>query len=184
MEEAIAGKLRKEPEELFDYRVRQLIRRNNGDLFFIAENEFDQDYDTYQNIIVASFGPGGTENWKRIIPKRQGFDNHEAFNYSSYSVHAPWYMDKVYLVFNDHYKNGEWPDEKKIKSFHPNDKANLRIVGVGPAGELSSKIICRKTRKNMKTPIPLQNYDMLNHEMIIPALRYKRYNFHKISFNE
>ncbi|MFC2081102.1 hypothetical protein ACFLR8_02710 [Bacteroidota bacterium] len=182
--ESIARAPRKEPEEMFDFRVRQLIRRNNGDFIMLAENEFDQDYDTYQNIIVASFSPGGNLNWKRVIPKRQGIDNITNFNYSSYSVHAPWNTDEINLLFNDDYRNGDWPQEKTIKSFHPNGKANLKVIGVGPSGEISSNIIYRKTKKKMKTPIPLQYYDMLNNELVIPALRLKRYNYFKISFNE
>ena len=150
----------------------------------LAENEFDQHYDTYQNIIAASFSPGGNLNWKSVIPKRQGIDPYSSFNYSSYSVHAPWYTDKIYLVFNDDDKNEEWPPENGIKPFHPNDRANLKAIGIGPSGEISSSIIYRKTKKRMKTPIPLQYYDMLNKQMVIPSMRLKRYNYLKITFNE
>ena len=182
--EAIAGVPRKEPEEMFSYMVRHLIRRKNGDFIFLAENEFEQHYDTYQNIIAASFSPGGSLNWKRVVLKRQNIDPSSRFNYSSFSVHAPVNTDKVYLVFNDDNKNGLWPEEDGIKAFHPNDKANLKIVGIGPLGDFSSDIIYRKSRKRMKTPIPLQYYDMMNMEMIIPSLRYKRYNYFRIGFNE
>ena len=182
--EAIARDPRKEPEEMFDFRVRQLIRRNNGNFMLLAENEFAQQYDTYQNIIVACFSPGGKLEWARVVPKRQGIDPHINVNYSSYSVHAPWYTDRIYLVFNDDIDNGLWPSKGEIKSFHPYDKANLKIVGVGPTGELSSNIIYEKTRKRLKTPIPLKYYDMLNNEMVIPILRLKKYNYLKICFNE
>ena len=119
-----------------------------------------------------------------MVQKRQGVDPNSKENYSSYSVHAPWYTDKIYLVFNDDHSNGLWPSGDRIKSFHPNDRANLKVVGIGPNGELSSEIIYRKTRKRMKTPIPLQYYDKLNLEMVIPMLRYKKYNYMKIGFNE
>jgi hypothetical protein len=36
----------------------------------------------------------------------------------------------------------------------------------------------------MKTPVPLQGYDKLNDEMVIPLLRYKKYNYLKLRFNE
>lgn len=184
MSEAIAGDPKKEPEELFEFRVRQLIRRNNGDFIMLSENEYDQHYDTYQNIIATSFGVGGNLNWNRVIPKRQNIDPRTNFNHSSYSVHAPWNTDKIYLVFNDSYKNEKLSPGERLKTFHPNDKANLKIIGIGPLGEMSSGIIYRKTKKRMKTPIPLQYYDMLNNEMVIPAMRMKRYNYLKISFNE
>jgi hypothetical protein len=106
------------------------------------------------------------------------------FNYSSFSVHAPVTSEKIHLVFNDDNKNGDWPGEKDIKPFHPNDKANLKVITVGPSGELSSSIIYRKTRRRMKTPLPLQYYDKLNNQMIIPAMRFKRYEYFQISFNE
>jgi len=182
--EAIANVRKKEPDEMFDFRVRQLIRRDNGNFVFLAENQFDQHYDTYQNIIAASFSPTGELQWARVVPKRQGIDQSSKINYSSYSVHAPWYTNKIYLVFNDDIDNGEWAPDEGMKSFHPNDKANLKIVGVGPTGEISSNIVYSKTRKRMRTPIPRQNYDMLNNEMVIPSLRYKRYNYMKIRFNE
>ncbi len=182
--EAIAGVQKKEPEEMFSFMARQLIRRDNGDLVFLAENEFDMHYDTYQNIIAASFSPGGTLNWKRVIPKRQDIDRSSPFNHSSYSVHSPWNSNQTYLIFNDDNKNGKWPAEESIKAFHPNDRANLKIIGIGPAGELSSSIVYRKAKKRMKTPIPLQYYDLLNNEMVIPAMRYKRYNYMKLRFNE
>ncbi len=182
--EAIAGVQKKEQEEMFSFIPRQLIRRSNGELVFLAENQFDMHYDTYQNIIAAGFSPGGTLNWKRVIRKRQDIDVNTPFNYSSYSVHAPVNSDYTYLVFNDDNKNGEWPTEKGIKAFHPSDKANLKVVGIGPSGEIFSSIVYRKTRRRMKTPIPMQYFDLLNNEMVIPMLRYKRYNYMKLRFNE
>jgi hypothetical protein len=182
--EAIAQTPKREPEEMFDFRVRELIRRNNGSVIFLAENQFDQNYDTYQNIIVASFSPEGNLDWTRVVRKRQGIDSGNKVNYSSFCVHAPWYSDVVYLIFNDDIKNSEWAADENIRSFHPNGKANLKIVGVGPSGELSSDIVYRKIRKRMKTPVPLQGYDKLNDEVVIPLLRYKKYNYLKLRFNE
>lgn len=184
IKDAVSGGPKREHEELFDFRVRQLIRLKNGDVVLLAENEFEQDYDTYLNIMAASFGYGGIEKWKRVIPKRQGINRYEAFNYSSYSVHAPWYADKLYLIYNDHIRNGVWPPEGKMKSFHPNEKTNLKVVGIGPSGELSSHVVYSKSRRRMRTPLPMQYYDMLDHRVVIPALRSKRFNYLKLSFNE
>jgi len=184
LKEAISPQPKKPPEEMFYFEARYLIRRDNGDFIFLAENEFDQTYDTYRNIMAASFSPGGTLNWKRVIPKMQSIDPNIPRNYSSFSVHAPWLSEITYLVFNDDNKNGEWASGDKLKSFNPNDKANLKIVGIGPAGELTSSIIYIKSRRRMKTPVPLQYYDLLNNEMVIPSIRYKKYNYLKITFNE
>ena len=49
---------------------------------------------------------------------------------------------------------------------------------------MSSSIIYRKTRRRMKTAVPLNYFDRLDHEMVIPSIRYKKYNYLKIGFNE
>lgn len=184
LKEAIAEVSRNNPEELFEFRVRQLIRRANGDFIMISENQYEQTYDTYQNVIVTSISPGGRYNWSRVVRKRQDVDQHSMANYSSYAVHAPKYTDKVYLVFNERDKNEHLPPEERLKTFYHNNKANLQVVSLGPMGEMSAKIIYRKTSRRMKTPVPVQMYDKLNNEMIIPLLRMKRYNYLLIAFNE
>lgn len=172
----------KESEEMYNFYISHLIMRDNNTFIMLAENQNNQNYENYMNIMAASFSPGGNLNWKRIIPKQQSHDTLSGFNYASYGVHAPWYNDKVTLVFNDNPKNGLWPGEKKTYTFHSNDKAVLKSVGIGPSGELSTSIIYRKTRKRMKTPLPMACYDPLNNEMIIPALRYRKLSFFKIGF--
>ena len=183
LQEAITGVRDKNAKEMFDYLPNQLIRRNSGDLIFIAENQLAQSYETYLNLLVVNFGPAGVEKWKRIIPKMQGMDRTTVFNYSSYTVHAPWYNDQVHLIFNDHFKNSDWPREEEIKSFHHNNKSKLKIVGIGPMGEMYVQNIYQKTRKNMKTPMPVNFYDMRNENLVIPAMKLKRFNYMKLTFN-
>jgi hypothetical protein len=169
-------------EEMFRFRIQHLILRDNGDMIMLAENQFDQSFDNYMNIIAASFSPGGNLNWKRVIPKRQSNNSMDSMNHCSYTVHAPWYSDQVYLLFNDHPKNGDWPSEDKVYAFFYDGKAVLKSVEIGPSGELSSNILYRKTKRRMKTPLPLASYDPRNDDMIIPALRYRKLSFYKISF--
>ncbi len=184
LREAIAEKYIREPDELFEFRPRQLIRRANGNFILLAENQYDQNFDTYQNLIAACFTPGGTLKWTRVIKKRQNIDVGSPLNYSSYCVHAPKNSKNVHLLFNDRDKNEYLPAGARPKTFHPNSLANLKVVTLGPSGETTSSIIYRKTKKRMKTPIPLQYYDKLNNEMVIPMLRWKRYNYMGISFKE
>ncbi len=184
LKEAIAEESRTNPEELFEFRVRQLIRRANGDFIMISENEYDQTYDTYQNILVTSISPGGRYNWSRVVHKRQDIDQHNIVNYSSYAVHAPKDEDKVYIVFNERDKNEFLEAGERLKTFYYNNKANLKVVTLGSMGEMSSATIYRKTSRRMKTPVPIQMYDKLNNEMIIPLLRMKRYNYFIIGFKE
>ena len=184
LKEAIAEKSRNNPEELFEFRIRQLIRRANGDFIMISENEYDQTYDTYQNLIVTCLSPGGLHNWSRVIHKRQDIDQNNMVNHSSYAVHAPKNSNKVYLVFNEREKNEFLEPGERLKTFYHINKANLKVITLGSMGEMSSKIVYRKTNRRMKTPVPLQMYDKLNHEMIIPILRMKRYNYMIFGFNE
>ena len=182
LKEAMNRREKNESEEIFSFRIKHLILRDNGDFIMLAEHEYDQTYDTYMNIIAASFSPGGTLNWKRIIPKRQNFDPKYEINHCSYAVHAPWYGNPVYLLFNDNPRNRDWPSGRKIYSFGHNDKAVLKSVEIGPSGELSSSILYRKNRRRMKTPLPLAYYDPLNDDMILPFIRYRKLSFYKITF--
>ncbi len=184
LKEAIAENKKNDSEELFEFRIKNLIRRNNGDFIMLAENQYDQHYDTYQNIIATCFSPGGILNWTRVIQKRQNIDLDSEFNYSSYCVHAPKFTDKIYIIFNESDKNEFLSPGVRRKSFYPYEKANLRLISMGPSGEMSSSIIYRKTKKRMKTPMPLQYYDKLNNEMVIPLLYLKNYNYLNISFKE
>ncbi len=184
LKEAIAEKSRKDPGELFEFRVRQLIRRNNGDFVMIAENQYDQDYDTYQNIIAFNLSPLGALNWTRVIHKRQNIDKSLRLNYSSYGIHAPKESDKIHIIFNDRDKNEFLEPGERLKAFYPNGNTNLKVVGLGANGEMSTNIIYQKANRRMKTPIPLQTYDKLNNEMVIPILRLKRYNYLNVTFTE
>ena len=146
---------KKEMDEMFSYDIKHLILRNNRNFIMIAELRYDQNYDNFMNIMVASFSPGGGLNWKTIIPKRQSFDPKYGLNYASFGVHAPWYSDQIYLVYNDNPKNGLWPDTDKVRTFNGSDRSILKTVGIGPSGELTTSIIYRKTRRRMKTPMPM-----------------------------
>lgn len=184
LKEAIAEESRTNPEELFEFRIRQLIRRDNGDFIMVSENQYDQTYDTYQNLIVTSISPGGFYNWSRVIHKRQDIDQHNPVNYSSFSVHAPKATNKVHFIFNERDKNEFLEPGERLKTFYHNNKANLMVITIGPMGEMSRSIVYRKTSRRMKTPVPLQMYDKLNNEMIIPILRMKRYNYLLMEFND
>jgi len=60
----------------------------------------------------------------------------------------------------------------------------LKVVGIDIKGILSSSIVYEKTKNDMATPIPLQNYIKLNNEIVISAKRFNEYSYFKIGFNE
>lgn len=173
---------KKDLEQMYGFHMNHLILRDNGDMIMLAENQYDQTYNTYMNIMVASFSPGGNLNWKRNIVKRQNYDPKYGYNYCSYAVHAPWYENQVEIVYNDNLKNGAWPAEEKVRPFNYTNKVALKSVGIGPSGEMTSAILYRKTKRRMKTPVPLAWYDPLDDEMVIPSLRFRELSFYRISF--
>jgi hypothetical protein len=184
LQQAVSGLSKKAPDEMFEFRVRQLRRRNNGDFILIAENQFNQNYDAYQNIIATSFAPGGIYKWTRVIKKRQNIEPQFYFNHSSYYLHAPENSDIIYFVFNERDKNEFRSPDDRLKPFNPNDPANLKVVSIDPLGDMNSAYIYRKESNKMKTPIPLIGYDKLNNEMVIPVSRMKKYEYINFTFNE
>ncbi|MFC2129585.1 hypothetical protein ACFLQX_02260 [Bacteroidota bacterium] len=183
LQEAISGYSSKNPGELFGFQMKELVRRNNGDFIMLAENQYDQDFDAYQNIIASCFSKEGMHKWTRVINKRQNVDPKYYFNHSSFYLHAPKYSDTIYLLFNEKDKNEFLSPDKRLKAFSPNEKANLKVVSISPDGEISNEMIYRKTSKRMKTPLPLESYDKLNNEMVMPIYRMKRYEYINITFN-
>lgn len=173
----------RDPEEMFSFDLRHLILREDGTMIMLAENNYyEQNFDNVLNIMAAGFSPGGELKWKMVIPKRQSYDPRDGYNYTSYGLHAPWYGNRVDLVFNDNPMNGDWPSGEKIYGFNPNNKAILKTVGIGTSGELTTAVIYHKKRRRMKTPIPLSFYDPLDDDMVIPAMRYRKLSFFRISF--
>jgi len=75
-------------------------------------------------------------------------------------------------------------DEKEPLNFIYTGKAYLSGVEIGEFGEVGKSSIYTKKRKRMLTPAPLYFYDMKTNEMIIPALRYRKFKFLKLTFDQ
>jgi hypothetical protein len=179
MNDAMQQKPSKEPKQLYYFKLDHLILQKNGDFLLLAEHKR---HGSHRNILAASISPGGILKWKKLILKRQHLLTSR--NYMSYGVLAPPQYEKVYLIFNDHQKNREWPDEDRIYALTDNNKLIMKVIGIDTEGRLSSSIVYEKTRHNMPTPIPQLNYIKLNNEIVIPALWFNEYSYFKISVNE
>ena len=182
LQESMDLKPGKESKYLYSFRLNHLVLRENGNFIITGEQNVEQDYDTYMNIIVMSLSPSGDIFWERVIKKSQGHEISKYPDYSSYCLFAPANWNKVILLFNENMKNLSRTDDKKPLNFVYTGKAYLSCVEIGEFGEVGKSIIYTKNRKRMLTPAPLYFYDMKTNEMILPALRYRKFKFARFNF--
>jgi hypothetical protein len=183
LEESMELKAGRESKYLYNFYFNHLVLRKNGNYILTGEQAFEQDYDTYMNIIVIALNPQGDVFWERVINKSQSQELHSYPDYSSYCLFAPASWNKVMLLFNENLKNLDRPADKEPLNFVYNQKAYLSCTEIGEFGEVGKNIIYIKKRKRMFTPVPLYFFDMKNNEMVMPALRYRKFKFIKLIFN-
>ena len=75
-------------EEIIQYVFTDMVLRGNDKIMLIAEQFFDQPYDTYNNIIITCYDTTGNVYWNQVIEKRQNFnfrslDRIRTFHYQS-----------------------------------------------------------------------------------------------------
>jgi hypothetical protein len=183
LQESMELKPGNESKYLYSFYLDHLVLRENGNYVLTGEQTFEQDYDTYMNIIVISLSPQGDIFWERVINKSQGHEIDKYPDYSSYCLFAPADWNKVIILFNENLKNLNRPDQKEPLNFVYTGKAYLSRVEIGEFGEFGKNTIYTKNRKRMYTPAPLYFYDMKTNEMIIPVLRYRKFKFLKLTFD-
>lgn len=207
LEESMNLKPGQESKHLYNFYLDHLVLRQNGNFILSGEQVLEQRYDNHANIIVMGLSPEGNVLWERVIQKLQNHDydrypeyvRNVAFdpysnytpntefvtypNYTSYALFAPPHWNRVEILFNENLKNLNRPAEKEMLTFHANSKAYLSCVEIGEYGEMGKNIIYIKKRKRNLTPAPIYFYDMKTNEMIMPALRYRKFRFMKLTFN-
>jgi len=189
-------------EELIYYIVTDMVTRENGRIMMIAEQVFDQSYDTYNNLIVTSFENNGQVYWNRVVEKHQDFNYTGSTkygielsdyrdhimqtgyiyqgleNYCSYALMAPLDRAGIIVFYNDDIKNLDNPQEKR--NFSRPRKSYILAVAIDEFGNISKKSLTAWTKKALY-PEPVRFYDTLHETVVIPAFRGRRYNYYKIT---
>lgn len=192
-------------EELISYGVTDLIARENGTYTMIAEQFYNQTYNTYNNLLIFNFNPDGNINWKTVVEKKQDYNYNYSYknlepqdireflvdsgaigdfntNYCSYAILAPLGENKIYLLYNENIKNLRENKKKKYYSFNNPRKSYLAIVEISEEGNVNKKNVLPWKRKGL-FPQPLHFYEQKYDELIIPAYRNRKYKFIKFNFN-
>jgi len=194
-----------EEDELMKYEVTDVVPRKNNTITLIAEQIFEQNYDTYNTLIISNLNVDGNINWITFIPKRQSFSDIsylDSFNISiqyfrdlirntgqkfdlfqnlcSYALLSPIEGNDIVIIYNDHIKNLKNPE--KIKSFGHHRKSILIAVHIDEYGNLKY-IPLKQWQKKLLYPEPIRYYATLKNTIIIPAFKGRKYYYYKIDFN-
>ena len=189
-------------EELLRYGITDMVLRENGRIILIAEQVFKQSYNTYNNLIVTCYDSNGQVYWTQVIEKNQdfhyssiagidielpeyrdyimqtGFFDQGIENYCSYALMAPLDKTGIILFFNDDNRNMSQTDRRK--NFKRPKKSYILAVAIDEYGNISRKPLL-KWKKKAPFPEPIRFYDTLHETVVIPAFRFRKFNYYKIT---
>ena len=191
-----------EKEEVIKYVMTDLVLRDNGKIILIAEQLFEQTYDTYNNLIVTCYDSIGQVYWSQVIEKNQDFNIHSLVrtdvepdeyrdyiletgsidqnieNYCSYALMAPLDETSVIIFYNDNIKNLDQPEKRK--NFNRPRKSYIMAVTIDEYGNITRQPIL-KWKKKALFPEPIRYYDTLYNTIVIPAFKGRKFNYYKIT---
>ena len=191
-------------EELIKYGITDMVLRENNKIIIIAEQVFNQTYDTYNNLIVTCYDTNGQVYWTRVVEKKQdfnysskpetvvelsdyrsyiietGFLDQDIENHCSYALMAPLDKTGIILFYNDDIRNLDQPGGKR--NFNRPKKSYILAVAIDEFGNLSKKTLVQWKKKAL-FPEPIRFYDTRHDTLVIPAFRYRNFNYYKIMAN-
>ncbi|MEX0967862.1 MAG: hypothetical protein WD077_11530 [Bacteroidia bacterium] len=146
----MSEKRAKKGKELYNYDLHNLIIRKDGGAVLVGEQYYVRvststssngvtttTYHYYYNdIIVVNINPDGGIDWINKVAKRQHSVNDGGY-YSSYALLVG--DESLHFIFNDHKKNQENYDLKKIKVLNNPRKGITTIASLSAAGEVKKK---------------------------------------------
>lgn len=191
-----------EDEELIKYVMTDLILRDNGKVILIAEQLFEQSYDTYNNLIVTCLDTTGNVYWDQVIEKNQDFNvsqlakieiepsDYRDFiietgaidqyieNYCSYALMAPLNEKEIIIFYNDDVRNLNQSGNQK--NFNRPRKSYILAILIDEYGNVNKKTVIKWKKKRLY-PEPIRYYDTLGNTIVIPAFKGRKFNYYKIT---
>ena len=164
-----------EAPELLSFKVKQLKQRPNKNVTMVCEQQFDQEYDNFNDLIVVNFSTEGNILNKNVINKRQS-----GVDFTSFAFVAPNTSNSTVIFYNDNASNSIEPDyTQNKKSFSFPAPSYLKFAIIDEFGAMRFEKTMERNRKEL-IPMPVKYYDLLNGSVIIPSERYKEYNIIKV----
>ncbi len=139
----------KRGDELREFKIDQIIERNDGGAYMVAEQRYVQTvtsyngryvstdyYYNFNDLIVASINSDGHINWVKVVHKTQVTVNDKG-PYSSYSMGISG--NSVNFIFNDNTRNLKIPNARDYKTFGGPKKSTCVLVSLDETGGLTKR---------------------------------------------
>lgn len=139
----------KRGSELREFKIDQIIERNDGGAYMVAEQRYVQTvtsyngrymttdyYFNFNDLIVASIDTLGKINWVKMVPKTQVTVNDKG-PYSSYSMGISG--NSINFIFNDNTRNLKIPNSRDYKTFSGPKKSTCVLVSIDDKGEMKKR---------------------------------------------
>jgi hypothetical protein len=167
---------------LVSHKSNYLHVRKNGNFIFTAEQQLNQNYDNFNEILLFCFRPNGTVAWRRTIYKKQTYNELSDSNFCSYALFSPLDKNTVEIIYNDNVKNFPLNENKKLRTFHPSAKSYLIQIEIDEFGQASKHAIMYRKRRRDPVPNVLEFYDTKTNSIILLSERHIKYKYIKLSF--
>ncbi len=167
---------------LVSHKANYLKVRKNGNFIFTVEQQLNQNYDNYNEILLFCFRPNGTVAWRQTINKKQTYNELEDDNFCSYALFAPLDENRIELLYNDNAKNYSPKTGDRLRTFHPSAKSFLVQVEIDEFGQSSIHPVMYRKRKRDPLPLVLEFYDTKTNSIIILSKRHIKYRYSMLTF--
>ncbi len=163
------------------HKANYLQVRKNGNFILGVEQQIDQSYDNFNEILLFCFGQNGTLAWRQTIYKKQTYNDPSEYNYCSYALFAPLDENRIEVLYNDNAKNYIGEEYKRLKTFHTSTKSYLVQVEVNENGQASTYIIMSRRRRD-PVPYVLGFYDTKKNAVILLNKKNIKYKYSMLEF--
>jgi len=183
--------------EMYNFDLRDIIRREDGGAVMIAEQYYMYVTQTcttnsngqrtctntyhyvYNDIIVVNVDPQGEIEWAAKVPKRQHSINDRG-RYSSYAVTVK--DDKIYLIFNDNGKNLFLTQGAKVEPFKYGKDMLITLVTIDGDGRVYREALLAQDKRDAMTR-PKTCVQIGKDRLFIYASWKKSYRFGTVTYN-